>query len=242
MRAGDVFTTLDTSPRGLSAAEARTRLERYGANELPRSGRTRVWRQLAAQFTDLFAIVLLVASGITFVAYGLEQPRDLGTLQLAFAILGVVVLNAVIGFAQEYSAERTAESLQAMVPHACRALRDGERLELPVRELVPGDVVWVEAGDAVSADCRIVEAHELSVNNAPLTGESNAVGRTAEPVSAGSPLEARNCLFMGTEVAAGSGRAVVFATGTGTEFGKIYRLAAAAPRQKTPLQRQVAAM
>ncbi|WP_373310658.1 cation-translocating P-type ATPase [Streptomyces umbrinus] len=240
--AGDVFTALDTSPRGLSAAEARTRLDRYGANELPRSRRASVWRQLGAQFTDLFAMVLIVASGITFVAYELEQPRDLGTLQLAFAILGVVVLNAVIGFAQEYSAERTAESLQAMVPHTCRALRDGERLELPVRELVPGDVVAVEAGDAVSADCRAVEAHELSVNNAPLTGESNAVGRTAEPVAAGPPLEARNCLFMGTDVVAGSGRAVVFATGAGTEFGKIYRLAAAAPRQKTPLQRQVASM
>ncbi|MFJ9718693.1 cation-translocating P-type ATPase [Streptomyces sp. NPDC101213] len=242
LRAGDVFTTLDTSPRGLPAARARTRLDRYGANELPRPGRTRVWRQLAAQFTDLFAIVLLVASAITFVAYGLGQPRDVGTLQLAFAILGVVVLNAAIGFAQEYSAERTAESLQAMVPHTCRVLRDGERLELPARELVPGDVVWVEAGDAVSADCRVVEAHELSVDNAPLTGESNAVGRTAEPVSSGPALEARNCLFMGTEVVAGAGRAVVFATGARTEFGKIYRLAAAAPPQKTPLQRQVASM
>ncbi|WP_326576023.1 cation-transporting P-type ATPase [Streptomyces sp. NBC_00481] len=238
----DVFTSLDTSARGLSATEARTRLDRYGANELPRSGRTRVWRQLGSQFTDLFAMVLIVASGITFVAYTLEEPRDVGTLQLAFAILGVVVLNAGIGFAQEYSAERTAESLQAMVPHTCRALRDGERLELPVRELVPGDVVVMEAGDAVSADCRVVEAHELSVNNAPLTGESNAVGRTAEPVAAGPLLEARNCLFMGTDVVAGSGRAVVFATGAETEFGKIYRLAAAAPRQKTPLQLQVASM
>ncbi len=143
-----------------------------------------MWRQLGAQFTDLFAVVLIVASGIAFLAYGLEDPRDIGTFQLAVAILGVVVLNAAIGFAQEYSAERTAQALAAMVPHTCRVLRGGERLEVPARELVPGDVVVLEAGDAVSADCRVVEAHELAVNNAPLTGESNAVGRTADPVAA----------------------------------------------------------
>ncbi|MZF85979.1 cation-transporting P-type ATPase [Streptomyces sp. SID5643] len=240
--AGEVFSALGTSRRGLSAAQAGARLEKYGSNELPRAGRRAVWRQLGAQFTDLFAVVLIVASGITFLAYGLEEPRDIGTFQLAVAILGVVVLNAAIGFAQEYSAERTAQALEAMVPHTCRVLRGGERLELPARELVPGDVVVLEAGDAVSADCRVVEAHELAVNNAPLTGESNAAGRTADPVAAGPPLEARNCVFMGTDVVAGSGRAVVFATGAATEFGRIYRLAAAAPRQKTPLQLQVASM
>ncbi|WKX13977.1 cation-transporting P-type ATPase [Streptomyces sp. NL15-2K] len=240
--AGEVFSALGTSRRGLPRAQARARLEKYGSNELPRAGRRAVWRQLGAQFTDLFAVVLIVASGITFVAYALEEPRDIGTFQLAVAILGVVVLNAAIGFAQEYSAERTAQALEAMVPHTCRVLRGGERLELPARELVPGDVVVLEAGDAVSADCRVVEAHELAVNNAPLTGESNAVGRTADPVAAGPPLEARNCVFMGTDVVAGSGRAVAFATGAATEFGRIYRLAAAAPRQKTPLQLQVASM
>ena len=240
--AGEVFSALGTSRRGLPTAQAQDRLEKYGANELPRAGRRAVWRQLGAQFTDLFAVVLIVASGITFLAYALEQPRDIGTFQLAVAILGVVVLNAAIGFAQEYSAERTAQALEAMVPHTCRVLRGGERLELPARELVPGDVVVLEAGDAVSADCRVVEAHELAVNNAPLTGESNAVGRTADPVATGPPLEARNCVFMGTDVVAGSGRAVVFATGAATEFGRIYRLAAAAPRQKTPLQLQVASM
>ncbi|MGW7747947.1 cation-translocating P-type ATPase [Streptomyces chartreusis] len=239
---GDVLTALDTSRRGLSAAQARARLEQYGANELPPGRHRAVWRQLMAQFTDLFAVVLIAASGITFLAYGLEDPHDVGTLQLAVAILCVVILNAAIGFAQEYSAERTAQALEAMVPHTCRVLRGGERLELPARELVPGDMVMLEAGDAVSADCRMVEAHELAVNNAPLTGESNAVGRTSDPVAAGSPLDARNCVFMGTDVVAGSGRAVVFATGERTEFGRIYRLAAAAPRQKTPLQLQVASM
>lgn len=240
--AGEVFSALGTSRRGLPTAQAQARLDKYGSNELQRARRRAVWRQLGAQFTDLFAVVLIVASGITFLAYALEEPREVGTLQLAVAILGVVMLNAGIGFAQEYSAERTAQALEAMVPHTCRVLRGGERLEVPARDLVPGDVVVLEAGDAVSADCRVVEAHELAVNNAPLTGESNAVGRTAEPVANGPPLEARNRVFMGTDVVAGSGRAVVFGTGAATEFGRIYRLAAAAPRQKTPLQLQVASM
>ncbi|MFG3064642.1 cation-translocating P-type ATPase [Streptomyces sp. NPDC048231] len=239
---GDVFSALGSSPRGLSSGEVAARQARYGPNELPSPGRRHAWRQLAAQFTDLFAVVLLVASAITFLAYGLQQPRDVGTFRLAVAILGVVVLNASIGFAQEYSAERTAESLQAMVPHTCRVLRDGERWELPAREVVPGDVVVLEAGDAVPADCRLVEAHEVAVNNAALTGESDAVARTAEPVAPGPPLEARNCVFMGTDVVAGTGKAVVFATRAVTEFGRIFRLAAAAPRQKTPLQREVASM
>ncbi|TQK50000.1 calcium-translocating P-type ATPase [Streptomyces sp. SLBN-118] len=238
----DVYSALDTSPRGLTTEAADTRLRRFGSNELPRAAHPAMWRQLAAQFTDLFAVVLLVASAITALAYTLQEPRDPGTLQLAVAILAVVVLNASIGFAQEYSAERTAESLQAMVPHTCRVLRDAVLRELPARELVRGDVVILEAGDAVSADCRLVEAHDITVNNAAITGESDAVGRGHEPDQQGPVLEARNCLFMGTDVVAGTAKAVVFATGRSTEFGRIFQLTAAAPRQKTPLQHQVASM
>ncbi|KUN82561.1 cation-transporting ATPase [Streptomyces bungoensis] len=209
---------------------------------MPAAARRRLGRRLLAQFTDLFAVLLLVASAITFLAYALEQPRDPATFQLAVAILGVVLLNAGIGFAQEYSAERTAESLQAMVPHTCRVLRDGQPRELPARDLVPGDVVLLEAGDAVPADCRLVEAQDAAVDNAALTGESDAVARVAGPAPGGPPLQARNCVFMGTDLVTGTGRAVVFATGTATEFGRIFRLTAAAPRQQTPLQRQVAVM
>ncbi|MGV9406290.1 cation-translocating P-type ATPase [Streptomyces sp. NPDC003667] len=237
-----VLAALESSPRGLTAAEIAARRARHGPNELPAASHGHVWRRLLAQFTDLFAVVLLVSSAITFLAYWLERPRDPATLQLALAILGVVLLNAAIGFAQEYSAERTAESLQAMVPHTCRVLRDGERRELSARDLVPGDVVVLEAGDAVPADCRLVEAQEAAVNNAALTGESDPVTRIAEPVPPGPPLEARNCVFMGTDLVAGTGKAVVLATGTATEFGRIFRLTAAAPRQRTPLQRQVAVM
>ncbi|WP_306610732.1 P-type ATPase [Streptomyces lunaelactis] len=124
----------------------------------------------------------------------------------------MVVLNAAFGFAQEYSAERAAEALQAMVPHTRRVLRDGDQ-QLPARDLVPGDVVVLEAGDALSVDCRLTKAHEVSVNNAALIRGNDAVGRTGGPVASGPLLQARNCVFMGTDVVAGSAKSVVFATG-----------------------------
>ena len=238
----DVFPALGGSTTGLPSDVARQRLAAHGANELPVARRRPAWRQLAAQFTDLFAIVLLAASAITFLAYALEEPREPGTVQLAVAIACVVLLNAAIGFAQEYSAERTAQTLQAMVPHRCRVLRDGRPAEVDVQELVRGDVVMLEAGDTVPADCRLVETHDLTVNNAAITGESEPVSRTAEADTAGDALRARNCVHMGTDVITGMARAVVFATAQATEFGRIYRLTAAAPQQKTPLQREVAWM
>ncbi|HEU5110891.1 MAG TPA: HAD-IC family P-type ATPase, partial [Micromonosporaceae bacterium] len=239
----DVYGALGSSPQGLSAAEVERRRETVGPNELPRPRRRAIWRRFALQFTDLFAVVLQVAAAITVLAYLLQEPREKGTLQLAVAILCVVVLNAAIGFAQEYSAERTAQALQEMVPHRCRVLREGQRREVAVRELVPGDVVVLEAGDAVPADCRLVEARDLAVDNAALTGESRPVRRSSEPVPAQTPsLQARNRVFMGTSVAAGTGRGIVLVTGAATEFGRIFRLAAGVPQQTSPLQRQIAVM
>lgn len=239
----EVYGELGSSPRGLSDEEVAARLAKFGRNELPRArGRPLVFRFLE-QFTDLFAVVLIVASAITFIAYLVQVPHDVGNLELAIAILGVVLLNAVIGFFQEYSAERTAEALKAMVPRACRVIRDGDRVEIAAEELVPGDVVALEAGDAISCDCRIVEAHDLSVNNVALTGESDPVGRTDDPAAPGTDLlESRNVVFMGTSVVNGTAKAVAFATGQDTEFGRIYQLTAAVDEEKSPLQRQVAIM
>ena len=239
----EVYPAVSTSPRGLTLDEAAARLERYGANELPKAKRRPIIFRFLAQFTDLFAVVLIVASVITFLSYVIQVPHDVGNLQLAIAIMGVVLLNATIGFFQEYSAERTAEALQAMVPKSCRVIRGGERVEVPARELVPGDVVALEAGDAISADCRVVEAHDLSVNNVALTGESDPVGRTDDPVPEDvEAIEARNCIFMGTSVVTGTGKAVVFATGPATEFGRIFRLTSEVAEEKSPLQREVAIM
>jgi P-type Ca2+ transporter type 2C len=239
----EVYDALESSPRGLSRDEVSARLEKFGRNELPKArGRPLIFR-FFEQFTDLFAVVLIAASAITFIAYFIQVPHDIGNLELALAILGVVLLNAVIGFFQEYSAERTAEALKAMVPKACRVIREGERVEIGAEELVPGDLVTLEAGDAISCDCRVVEAHDFSVNNVALTGESDPVGRTDDAAGPGTDLlESRNAVFMGTSVVNGTAKAVTFATGQNTEFGRIYQLTAAVVEEKSPLQRQVALM
>jgi magnesium-transporting ATPase (P-type) len=240
---GEVLAAVGSSMRGLAGATAADRLRSAGRNELPHARRVSPVRRLLAQFTDLFAVVLLVAATLTALAYVLGHPSDVGHLQLTIAILAVVALNAVIGFLQEYMAERTADALRAMVPHRVRVIRDGERTEIAAAEVVPGDLTLLEAGDAVPGDCRVVEAHELTVNNMALTGESAPVRRSADPVAADLPLtEARNLVWMGTTVVSGTGRAVVVATGAATEFGRIFRLTTEATADRTPLQHQAAAM
>ncbi len=232
----------DTSswPRGLSSAEAARRLA-HGANELPSVRHQPLSLRFARQLTDLFAVVLLVASAVTFASY-LVPPHDVGDLQLGAGILGVVFLNAWIGFFQEYSAERTAETLRALVPAVARVVRDGRLIEVPARELVPGDLLALEAGDAVPADCRLVEASELRVDMSALTGESKPVLRLAGAAPEVHGPDRPDLLFMGTWVVTGRGKAVVSATGMATEFGRIYRLTASTRSGPSPLQRQVARM
>ncbi|HTI21263.1 MAG TPA: cation-transporting P-type ATPase [Kutzneria sp.] len=243
LAAGDALAAVGSSPRGLSRLDAAHRLTVNGRNELPTSRGRSLIARFAVQFTDLFAVVLLVAAILTLMSYLLVTPRDIGNLQLSVAIAAVVVLNAVIGFMQEHMAERTAESLQAMVPHHAVVLRDGVRVEVSVAELVIGDLVVLEAGDALSADCRVVEAHELTVNNMALTGESDPVGRSADAVPTGiARLEAHNLVWMGTVVSGGTGKAVVVATGAATEFGRIFRLTTDVRADRSPLQRQIAIM
>jgi P-type Ca2+ transporter type 2C len=231
----------DTPVVGLASDEAARRLAVHGPNELPHIRRQPLILRFARQFTDLFAVVLEVASAVTLAAF-LVPPHDIGNLQLSIAIAGVVLLNACIGFVQEYSAERTAEALRALVPEIARVVRDGELVEVPARELVTGDVVALEAGDAVSADCRVLDAQGLMVDMAALTGESRPVPRMAGAAEAASGLERPDLVFMGTSVVTGRGKAVVAATGLHTEFGRVYRLTAGTGSGPSPLQRQVATM
>ena len=233
---------LKSSPRGLSTDEVTARRAEVGANHLPAARGRSVLAEFGSQFSNMFAVVLMVAAGITFLAYALTTPSDPAYLELAIGILCVVVLNAVIGFAQEHAAERTAEALQAMVPSTARVIREGELTEIAAVDLVPGDLVVLDAGDAISADCRLIEVHDLSVEMAALTGESRPTPRISEAVPETRTSDARNCVFMGTSVVNGSGRAVVFATGLATEFGRIYRLTAEMPQEDSPLQREVTVM
>jgi P-type Ca2+ transporter type 2C len=238
----EVLAELKSSPRGLPSDEAAARRSAHGANVLPAARRRSLAAEFGRQFANMFAVVLIVAAAITFLAYAVSTPRDVSNLYLAIGILGVVVLNACIGFAQEHAAERTAEALQAMVPATARVIRDGELTETPATDLVPGDLVVLDAGDAISADCRLIDAHDMLVEMAALTGESRPTPRVAEAVAQTIPADARNCVFMGTSVVNGSGRAAVFATGLQTEFGRIYRLTAELPAEDSPLQREVTVM
>ena len=235
----DVLDALGSGEAGLSSAEAVVRLERHGPNRLPELRHRSPWLRFLAQFRDFFAILLEVAGAITLAAYLVQ--RDSSDLKVAAAIFAVVLLNAVIGFAQEYRAERTAEALRRLLPVHARVVRDGAPVEVASEQLVPGDLVLFSEGDAVSADCRLVEAFELSTRDAALTGESDPVRRQSEPVLEQVPrIQARSLVFAGTSIAAGSGRGVVFATGAETEFGQIYRLAGSVEDEPSPLQREVA--
>ena len=181
-----VFGALESSAQGLTAATAASRLAALGPNELRAAKRPPVIKKVLAQFTNLFALVLLGASAITFASYLIQSPRNTGNLELAVAILAVVLLNGAIGFFQEYSAEKTSEALQALVPHTARVRRDGALADIPARGVVQGDVFVLEAGDDICCDGRLVEAHDLTVDDVALTGESAPVHRTAEAVPSGT--------------------------------------------------------
>lgn len=230
---------------GLTQEEAARRLVAEGPNELPPARRQHLALRFLHQFTDFFAIVLEVAAAVTLAAYLIQRPHEIGNLQLCIAICGVVVLNAGIGFVQEYSAERTAEGLQRLLPELAHVMRSGQVNEIPARELVPGDLLLLEAGESVPADARVLEADGLAVDMSALTGESRPVLRRAAlgALEDERPeLERRDLVFMGTSVSAGRGRAVVSGTGLHTEFGHIYRLTTQVHPSPTPLQRQVRSM
>jgi P-type Ca2+ transporter type 2C len=217
---------------GLSSQEAARRLGEQGANELARAEGSSHWVLLLGQFKSPVVWLLLgagVASGL------LAEVAD------AVAIFAIVIINAIVGFAQEARAERAVLALRSMTAPRASVLRDGHPVVIAAREVVEGDVLLLEAGDIVAADARVVEAHRLCTNEAPLTGESGAVDKSTQAVAPDAPLAERfDSVFMGTAVANGTGRAVVIATGMKTEIGKIANLLAAARESETPLQKRLA--
>jgi len=217
--------------RGLTSDEARARLAVTGPNEIRRtSGPSR----LAIFVRQLRGAMVYLLVGACVVSAFLGEAVD------AIAIGVILVLNAVVGFLQEYRAERAVDALRAMTaPHA-RVARDGQVTTIAARDVVPGDVLILEAGDLVAADARLLAAHALATNEAALTGESLPVDKDTTPVAADAPLaERRSAVFMGTSVAAGSGEAEVVATGAATELGKIAGLLDRVEDEQTPLQRRL---
>ncbi|WIN00566.1 cation-transporting P-type ATPase [Actinoplanes oblitus] len=226
----ELFRHLRSGPTGLRSREAARRLTVYGPNELSRR-QTRHWpRQLLAQFTQPLAVLLMVAAVLAWFGH---------TVALAAAVVAVILLNAGFAFVQEQQAERAVEALAAFLPMSARVLRDGELVEAPARELVPGDVIEVTEGDRVCADARLIEG-AVAVDLSALNGESAPAVRTADgDLVPGPLLEARELVFSGTSCTAGQARAVVTHTGMHTEIGRIAALSQRGRVEASPLERQV---
>ena len=238
----DALRRLGVDPdQGLSTEEAHRRLERHGPNELPRESGPTAWQILRSQFASPLILVLIVAALISTATWFFETPRASLPFD-ALAILAIVVLNAVLGFVQEYRAERAVEALEELSAPVARVRRDGEEREVAAAELVPGDILLLTAGDRVPADARLVEVHTLKVDEAPLTGESVAVSKRVEALDdpATEIGDRRNMVYMGTAVTYGRATAVVVGTGADTEMGGIATLLQRAGDKTTPLQHQLA--
>ncbi len=234
----EIFKHLETSEGGLSPEEAQQRLSRYGPNVLEEPSHYSLIRGFLHQFTHFLAILLWIAVALAFTAEFMKPGEGMATL--GWAILGVIVINAVFAFFQEYKAERAVHALHRLLPARAWVLRSNQPHDVSRSEIVPGDVLLIEEGEQIPADARLIEAADMRVDLSSLTGESQPKRRTAEPVIDGHLLDIPNLVFAGTPVLSGRGRAVVFATGMQTEFGKIARLSTSVETGLSPLQKEIA--
>ena len=232
------LASLKTSATGLAQAEVVRRLAEFGHNRVEEVGREHFLIRFAREFTHFFAIILWIGAGLAFLAEHFDPGQ--GMARLGIAIVGVIIINGIFSFWQEYKAERAVAALRQLLPQKVKALRGGEIVEILADGLVPGDIVLLEEGDFIPADCRLLEAFGLRVNTATITGESLPKARNAEPSEEESPLYAKNIMLAGTTVVSGQARAVVYATGMRTEFGKIAHLTQTAGEAGSPLQREIA--
>ncbi|MEW5983839.1 MAG: cation-translocating P-type ATPase [Acidobacteriota bacterium] len=229
MHAEAVFARLQSTATGLSSAEAAARLARHGPNEIQAAERVSPWSILLQQFKNVLIVILLIATALSAVlGHGLE----------AMAIAIIVLLAVLLGFAQEYRAERATDALREMAAPTATVLRDRQESEIPARDLVPGDVVFLGAGDRVPADARLIESVNLRLDEAALTGESEPVEKHADALGGTKTVigDRRNMAYAGTVATYGRGRAVVVGTGMSTEFGRIAQMLQSVETGRTPLQ------
>ena len=228
------------SVRGLRDAEAQRRLNQYGHNRLKSAPETPWWKRLLEQFENFLVIILLVAIVISVLEWTLQDPRETALPYEAIVILAIVILNAMLGFIQELRAEKSVRALMALAAPESTVIRDDERQRVATQDIVPGDIVLVEAGDKIPADSRLIEVANLKTDEAPLTGESVPVSKETKPIEGDVGIgDRRNMLYSGTVATYGRGRAVVVATGMGTEVGRIAGLLEAAEKEPTPLQQEL---
>ncbi len=226
---GTVLSQLVTGAAGLTAAGAAARLKRYGPNELSANRRDSAWRTLAAQFQNVLILILIAGTVVSAL---------LGHRLEAIAISVIISFAVLLGFFQEHRAGKALDALKKMAAPVARVLRDDAETVVPARDVVPGDIVVLRAGDRVPADSRVIQAINLALDEAPLTGESAAVAKTPAAFDdPGLPVgDRRNMLFAGTMVTHGRGQAVVVETGMSTEFGRIARMVETVDVARTPLQ------
>ncbi len=226
-----VLEELKTDPFGLNEEEVKQRLEKYGLNELKEAKRVTPIQIFLNQFKDIFVIMLLIATAISFLV---------GEATDAITIAAIVVLNSIVGFVQEYRSEKAMEAMRKLTAPQARLLRNGKEVMASAKEVVPGDIVLLESGDRIPADSRLVEAVELRTDEAVLTGESTQVDKWIQTVDEKAPVaDRKNMVFTATYVTYGRGKAVVTSTGMETEFGKIAEMVQAVETEETPLKQKL---
>lgn len=226
----DVFEKLNTSVQGLNSEAAAIRLKKYGLNELTAKQKVSPLKILLSQFKSILVLILVVATTISLVTgHGVD----------ALVILAIVLVSAVLGFAQEFRAERALDALKEMLSPTATVIRDGMETTVATREIVAGDILVFKEGDKVSADARLIEVINLQTNEASLTGESMPVIKETKRLSEDAPvLDRKNMVFSGTEITGGKGKAVVVATGMNAEFGKIAGQMTSVTKEETPLEKR----
>jgi P-type Ca2+ transporter type 2C len=230
----EAIEELKTSVKGLTSQEAQTRIGTYGPNELKKEKGKSPIKLFLGQFTDVLMIILLIATGLSLAV---------GETVDALIILAIVIASAILGFTQEFRSEKAVEALKRMTAPTAIVLRDGKEIKVPAVELVPGDIILLYTGDKVPADARILEAFNLKLDEAALTGESAPVEKYARELPADTQLnDKRNMVFTGTIVVYGRAKALVATTGMQTEFGKIAQMVQAAPQEQTPLEKRLGAV
>lgn len=234
-----LFSTFQTSEQGLSREEVQKRRSQYGENKLTVRKKIAPWQIYLSQFKNILTLILIGAALLIFFIYFFGE-KDQSDLIEAGLILGIVFMITLLGFFQEFKAEKAIESLKRLLAFKAKVIRNGERQEIDVSELVPGDVVFLEEGEKIPADIRLIEVVSLHVNEASLTGESVPVTKTVATLSGKKQIaDQTNMVFSGTTIVSGRGRGVVVATGDTTELGKIAHHVAETEEEATPIQKRL---
>ncbi|MFH1072747.1 MAG: calcium-translocating P-type ATPase, SERCA-type [Nanoarchaeota archaeon] len=235
----ELFSQFHTSEIGLDNNTSRQRLLEHGYNELVMKKKASMLLRFLSQFKDLMMVMLIIAAFISFAVGTIESSKE--ELTDAAVITVVILLNALIGFIQEFKAERSLDALRKMVNPVVKVVRQGELREIAAKELVPGDIIVLEEGDKVPADIRLIESNELQVDQSALTGESVPQRKSIEAMNKEevSIADMNNIVFMGTVITKGRGKGIVISTGMQTEFGKIAHLTTEVQNEMSPLQKEL---